>query len=134
MKPYSEDIRVRVIQSYENGEGSQRQLAQRYNVSLSFVHELLKRYRQTGNIVPRKYIKKVDTKVDDNSLQLILNLVDNDPQLPLSRLCERLAQERQLHISRATMWRTLRKHRPYKSMLRLATRNLPSRTSLAPPS
>lgn len=134
MKAYSHDIRVRVIQSYENGEGSQRQLARRYNVSLSFVQELLKRYRETGNILPRKYSNKVGSKVDGNSLQLILDLVDNDPELPLSRLCERLAQERQLYISRATMWRTLRKYRPRKATLRVVARNSSVSTSVSPAS
>ncbi len=123
MRPYSHDIRVRVVQSYQNGEGSQRQLARRYNVSLSFVQQLLKRYRETGNIVPRQYNNKTASKIDHNSLQLILDLVDSDPQLPLSQLCERLAQERQLFISRATMWRTIRKHRPRKATLRIAHSN-----------
>lgn len=122
MRPYSEDIRVRVVQSYENGEGSQRELARRYNVSLSFVQGLLKRYRQTGNIVPRKYSHRVESKVDENSLQMILDMVERDPRLPLSQLCERLAQERHIQISRATMWRTLRKHRPHRTSVRLSMR------------
>ena len=130
MKPYSEDIRVRVIHSYENGEGSQRELARRYNVSLSFVQGLLKRFRQTGNIVPRKYSHRAESKVDENSLQMILALVEQDPNLPLSQLCERLAQERNIQISRATMWRTLRKFRPHKTSVRRPMSNTPSRSNV----
>lgn len=130
MKPYSEDIRVRVVKSYENGEGSQRELARRYNVSLSFVQGLLKRYRQTGNIVPLKYSHRVESKVDQNSLQMILEMVEQNPQLPLSQLCERLAQERNLQISKATMWRTLRKHRPHKTSIRVTMRNSTSHSNI----
>ena len=133
MKPYSQDIRVRVIRSYENGEGSQRALARRYNVSLSFVQNLIKRYRQTGDTIPREYHHRVGSKIDARSLQLILDLVDGNPQLPLSQLCEHLAQQRHLHISRATMWRTLRKHRPQKAALRVTlTTNSSSPTTVSP--
>ena len=123
MRPYSYDIRIRVIQALGNGEGSQRQIARRYNVSLTFVQDLLKRYRETGNIIPRRYTGGHHSKIDHNSLQLILTLVDRDPFLPLSRLCERLARERQLRISRATMWRTLRKYRPNRAVLSPASPN-----------
>ena len=38
---YSEDLRSRVIAAWEAKEGSQRQVAQRFKVSLSFVRNLL---------------------------------------------------------------------------------------------
>ena len=115
MRPYSEDIRVRIVQAYENHEGSQRQIADRYHVSLSFVRDLLRRYRQTGSFAPKKYAGRSPSKIDQLSLQLILELVDNDPRTPLSSLCAYLANERQLQISRATMWRTVRKYRSPKT-------------------
>jgi transposase len=130
LKPYSHDIRVRVVQSYENGEGSQRQVARRYNVSLSFVQQLIKRYRETGDIVPQKQTKIIKPKVDESSLRLILELIDRDPDLPLSRLCEQLAMERQLLVSRATMWRTIRKHRPYRASSKINARRSSSLTNL----
>jgi transposase len=40
----SGDLRGRVIAAYVAKEGSQRQLAQRFKVSLSFVRNLLRRY------------------------------------------------------------------------------------------
>lgn len=115
MRPYSADIRTRIVQAYENHEGSQRQIAQRYHVSLSFVRDLLRRYRQTGSFAPKKYAGRSPSKIDQLSLQLILTLVDNDPRTPLSRLCAYLAHERQVQISRATMWRTVRKYRSRKA-------------------
>lgn len=36
-RPYSLDLRIRVIRAYQNQEGSQRQIAQRFQVSLTFV-------------------------------------------------------------------------------------------------
>jgi transposase len=125
VRPYSYDIRIRVLHAYQHAEQSQRQIARRFNVSLSFVRDLIRRYRETGSIAPRKYPGRPKLKIDKDSLELILALAADDPLLPLSTLCERLAQERQLRISRTTMWRTLRKHRPNKAMLSSALHKQP---------
>jgi transposase len=75
------------------------------------VRDLLKRYRETGSIEPKKNSgSRILSKVDDESLGFILLLAKAEPALPLSRLCETLARERHVSVSRSTMWRTLRKH------------------------
>ncbi|UJS05384.1 hypothetical protein [Cylindrospermopsis raciborskii] len=43
-KTYSIDLRNRVIVAWVAREGSQRQLAERFKVSLSFVKNLVRRY------------------------------------------------------------------------------------------
>jgi transposase len=48
--PYSTDLRQRVVDGYKAKEGSQRQLADRFKVSLSFVQRLIRRYRNTGKV------------------------------------------------------------------------------------
>ncbi len=48
MKTYSNDLRTRVIQAYQNKEGSMRKLAQRFSVSVSFIWRLVNKYKQTG--------------------------------------------------------------------------------------
>jgi len=121
VRPYSEDIRTRVVHAYRNREGSQRQIARRFNVSLGFVRNLLKRYRDTGSFEPKEHIGPT-SKIDWDSLQMILRLVDEKPSLPLSFLCEQLAQKRQLRISRSTMWRTVKKYRSHKARLMSVSR------------
>lgn len=51
---YSADLRRRVIETYIAKEGSQRQLAQRFKVSLTFVRNLLRHYRQTGKVEAKR--------------------------------------------------------------------------------
>jgi transposase len=46
--PYSTDLRQRVIDAYNAKEGSLRQLADRFKVSLSFVQRLICRNSYTG--------------------------------------------------------------------------------------
>ncbi len=50
MPPYSLDLRQKVVESYENKEGSIRTIAKRFKVSKDFVQRLLKRYQNEGTI------------------------------------------------------------------------------------
>ena len=45
MGPYSKDLRERVAAAVDHGEGSQREIARRFRVSLTFVLRLLRRRR-----------------------------------------------------------------------------------------
>jgi transposase len=55
MKPYSNDLRQRVIGAYHNAEGSLRKLAVRFSVSLNFVWLLLERFRENDRVDPKPY-------------------------------------------------------------------------------
>ena len=50
MRPYSRDLRLRVVHAYEHHEGSMRQLAVRFRLSLSCVRDLLTSYRTTTTV------------------------------------------------------------------------------------
>jgi len=53
MKAYSTDLRQKIIDVYGKEQISQRQLAKRFDVALSFIVKLLKQYRETGEIAPK---------------------------------------------------------------------------------
>lgn len=55
-RPYSPDLRLRVIRAYQNKESSQRQIAQRFQVSFTFVRNLLRYYRNTGTVNPKQQV------------------------------------------------------------------------------
>lgn len=48
-------MRQRVINADEAKEGSQRQIAERFQVSLSFVKRLIRRYQKTGSVKPKSH-------------------------------------------------------------------------------
>jgi transposase len=52
MIPSSMDLRQRVAAAVDEGDGSQRQIARRFRVSLWFVSRLLKRRREAGTLAP----------------------------------------------------------------------------------
>jgi transposase len=113
MRAYSNDIRGKIIHAYESGEESQRQIARRFDVSLSFVRDLLRQYRETGIVDPKKPGGSVP-KIDSESRKLIIRLVEDNEHLPLSRICQVLAEERQLRVSRSTVWRAMRKSNKFR--------------------
>ena len=110
MRPYSLDIRERIIQAYLNGEGSQRVIARRFRVSLSFVRDLLNRFRRTGNLAPAPRRTFSTSKLDAESLAVLLQLAANNPELSLSVLCRILSFKRNISVSRSTVWRAIKRN------------------------
>ncbi len=55
MGPYSMDLRERVSAVIDEGEGSQRQVAKRFRVSVSFVTRLIQRRREAGTLAPKAH-------------------------------------------------------------------------------
>src|SRR4051794_41773492 len=55
MTPYSQDLRRRIVDTIQRGDGTIRQVAERFLVSVSFVTRLLQLYRGTGSVEPRPH-------------------------------------------------------------------------------
>jgi putative transposase len=105
MKTYSIDLRKKIVEAYNNQEGSQRQLAKRFAVSLSFVQSLLKRYHQVGTVEPKPRGGGNSPKLSPEQLALVEQLVAEDNDATLEELCSKLQQRTQVKVSRATMGR-----------------------------
>ena len=106
---YSEDLRRRVIAAWEAKEGSQRHLAQRFKVRLSFVRNLLRQYRQNGEIEAKQRGGYQKPTIQNEHLSLIKSWVEEKNDLLLSELCDRLAESTGIRISISTMHRAVEK-------------------------
>ena len=111
MKAYSLDLRQKVIDAYNRKEGSQRQLAKRFSVSLSFIQDLLKRYREDGTIAARAHGGGAPAKLNPEHVALVERLVEEDNDAILVELCERLEHQSGVRVSRATMGRLVLRQR-----------------------
>jgi transposase len=105
MKAYSIDLRQKIIDVYENEEISQRQLAKRFRVALSFVVKLLKQYRETHEIAPKPFRGGVKLKLTPEQLEILANLIENNNDATLEELCQLLQEKTGVTVSRATMGR-----------------------------
>lgn len=106
---YSGDLRRRVISAWEAKEGSQRHLAQRFKVSLSFVRNLLRHYRKNGEIEAKQRGGYQKPTIQNEHLSLIRSLVEEKNDLLLSELCDRFAERTEIRVSITTMHRAVEK-------------------------
>lgn len=105
--PLSIDLRQRIIAAYEAKEGSQRQLAERFKVSLSFIRDLRRHQRQTGTIQPKPHGGGTTAKLGKEQLPIVEALVMAQPDALLEELCERFAQQTGVKVSVSTMQRAV---------------------------
>jgi transposase len=109
MATYSIDLRQKILQACERRLGSQRALADLFGVSLSFVEKLLRRRRTTGDIAPKPHAGGQRPSLDAAATTLVQQLVHDNADLTLEELCARVADDRGIHVSVATMCRVLQR-------------------------
>jgi transposase len=105
--PLSIDLRHRIITAYEAKEGSQRQLAQRFKVSLSFIRDLRRQQRETGSVEPKRHGGGAVAKIGTEQLPIVAALVMAQPDALLEELCERFAEQSGVKVSVSTMQRAV---------------------------
>jgi len=108
MKPYSLDLRQKVVETYEAGGISQRKLAKIFRVTASFVQDLLKQKRELGTIAPKVRTEQTPTKLNAEQLDVLRQLVEAQPDATLAEFRERLQQKTGVLIGIATVDRMIR--------------------------
>src|SRR5204863_4503636 len=103
MGPYSMDLRRRVAEAVDHQEGSLRQLARRFCVSVTFITRLLLLRRQTGSLAPRSPGGGHRPALDEAGQQRLRQRLQEQPDLTLDELAQRR------NCGRMAVWRTLRK-------------------------
>ncbi len=109
MKAYSVDLRQKIIDAHNQQGESQRQLAKRFRVSLSFIENLLKRYRTEQTVEPRRHGGGRLAKLSPEQESVLETLLEEDNDAILVELCARLEQRVGVRVSRATMGRIVQK-------------------------
>jgi putative transposase len=107
MKPYSLDLRQKIVDTYAEGKTSQRQLALQFRVALSFIEKLLKQQRETGSIAPKQRTEQTPTKLNAEQLRVLEQLVEENNDATLDELRYQLEQKTGVLISRSTTDRML---------------------------
>ena len=108
MKAYSVELREKIVEAYKNNEGSQRQLASRFKVSLSFIERLLKRYREQQTLFPSPHAGGFTAKLATYK-SAITKMVEEDNDATLDELCQKLDEKYNVQVSSSTMCRVLQK-------------------------
>jgi putative transposase len=109
MKAYSLDLRQKIVDAYAEGNISQRQLARQFRVALSFIEKLLKQHRETGNIAPKVRTEQTPTKLNEEQLKILEQIVKANNDATLDELRYQLEQKTGVLIGRSTVDRMLTK-------------------------
>jgi len=101
-RPYSKDLRERVVSSVEGGM-SRRQAAARYEVAISTVIDWVNRFRETGDLAPGKIGgHKPKTLSGGHRHWLIARCKEKD--FTLMGLVEELLEQRGVKVDYRSVW------------------------------
>ena len=90
MKPYSQDLRERVVRACDEGRGTRQQIADLFGVSTAWIRRLLQRRRETGSLTPSPGGRGPQPKLGEPQRQALAELVRQDPDATLRELRDRL--------------------------------------------
>lgn len=91
MSTLSMDLRQRILDSYDAGEGTRQDIADRYRVSLGMVKKLLSQRKRTGDIAPRHgHSGRKPYFTPEHRLRM-QSLVERQPDATLGEIREQLA-------------------------------------------
>jgi len=106
---YSDDLRRRVLQSWEEGKQTQAEIAQRFRVSVRYIGKIIHQKKQTGQaerIPHRPGRKPLLTLPIREQLRAWLK---SQPDLTLAELQKKLRHQEHLPISLFSIWTVLGK-------------------------
>jgi transposase-like protein len=56
--PYSLDLRRKVIAACENEEGTQKEIAEQFDIGYRTLKEWLSLYKKTGDVIPKEHVHR----------------------------------------------------------------------------
>ena len=108
MKAYSLDLRERVVAAYEKGAGSIAEIAARFSVGETFLKKMLRQKRRTGLLM------RLPTRAGARKLlrkrhgQWLAKQIKEKPDAASVELQTKLAEEKPVSVSRATLSRQVK--------------------------
>jgi transposase len=107
-KPYSLDLRERVMAAIEGGM-STRAAAARFSIGIATAGAWARLKRATGDVRPARQGKPKGSVLDPHK-DFILGVLKEAPDTTLDEMVERLAEERAVIVVRTAVWKFLDRH------------------------
>jgi transposase len=107
MKAYSLDLRQKIIETYEAGGITQRELAKRFRVSLYFIVMLIRRWRDEQTLAAKPRGATLKPLLTPEIMLFLDKELETTCDLSLAQLCERVEEKYNVRVSTKTMSRML---------------------------
>ncbi|AKT41627.1 helix-turn-helix domain-containing protein [Chondromyces crocatus] len=110
MGPYPIELRQRILDAYDRGEGSVRELASLFDVAPNTVQSYITRRKRTGNVSPTPQTKRgPDPSIGEDGLKLLRMLVSAQNDRTIDEYIALYEAETHSHVSRSVMVRALKR-------------------------
>jgi transposase len=99
-RAYSDDLRLRILEAYERGEGSCRVLAVRFGVSWEYVRKVRQQHVRSGH--KKRLIQSrfgVRSRVTEQVRAHMLALVNSQADITIAELRERIEADKGVAMS-----------------------------------
>ena len=117
MKPYSMDLRERVVAACDAREGTREQIAKRFGVGDRWIRKLLQRRRETDSIAPLPRNPGRKRALNDRQMERLRRLIQKRPDATLKELRRSLRVKisiAALHRAVQVLGLTLKKSRSWR--------------------
>ena len=108
-QPYSPDLRERVLAACERGDGSQVEIAHRFQVCPATVSNWRRQEREEGRRCPKPHSGGVPSRLDAAVLEVLRQLVIEDNDALLREYRERLAERTGVTVCLAVICEALKR-------------------------
>src|SRR3989304_3094827 len=108
-KAYSNDLRRKLLEAYDRGEGGLRELAERFGVSSPYAWKISAQRKRTGQVERVEQRHGPESKVTGAVEQRLRTWVRQQPDLTLVEIQERLWETARLPVSVPRVWQVLRR-------------------------
>ena len=105
---YSNDLRRKFLQAYDEGEGTLEELAEQFRVSLGWARKISARRFRTGEVEAPVWRHGPVSRVTPEVQEWIRKQIRAQPDTTLQELREQLEEAKQVGLSMGRMWLALR--------------------------
>src|ERR1039458_361888 len=105
-RPYSDDLRRKLLEAYDHGKGSLVELAERFGVSLGWAWKISSARKRTGRIERSSYRPGPKRRTDE---QVMGGLLRDHGDATLVELQAELKKKSGLRFSTQHLWRVLKR-------------------------
>jgi transposase len=106
--PYSVDLRWRIVHACERAIQSQREVAELFQVSQATVENIWRLYRRTGDVTPQRLHRMgAPVRIDEKAREQLRRSLENQPDMTLAELQERLVRHSGILVSTSRICRVL---------------------------
>ena len=106
MKPYPQELRIRVVAAAEQGEHSIPEVARLFNVGTTFVKKMLRLHRNGDDLAPRHGGGSAPA-LKEAEHNLLRQQIMQQPDASLDELRAVLREQQEVSVSQATVSRAL---------------------------